>query len=834
MAPPLQISVIIPTRGASPVLAQTLACLAVQTLPPETYEVVIVSAGAVEEIWGIAPANRNYSLQVLSLPVRGAARKRNAGAELASGGLLIFIDDDMAASPGFLEAHLEAHGASNYASAQSGSVGRVVLGYFQEPEWAQANWLQQSLHDWWEDAFYRMGQPGKRFRYDDLFSGNFSLPAALFHSVGGFNPAYFCHEDFELGVRLITAGARFELCFAARCLHQDATDWKHLFSRKREEGKADVQLARQYQQLGCDLFLGRQLNNLNLSSKMLRGFARIWPSGADLVAWLLFPLLFLLEKLKLRGAWQQLLGGLLVHNYWQGIIGETRNWDEVRTLAAGHPPPPQGCIDLSGGIAAAGMDLDHRCLNGVRFFLHGILLGTIPATFGAETLRANHLEAWLRGPGGLRLARARALFAALGCNGDTIFNDQQPEWEDHKRVMPFDLLVPSQLAEVELQNGLAGFLAAAGSGDSQNVLVRCGGRPMGWLCLKEQEEPRDGQSLVTQLLQQIDVNLLMEARPPEREAEPAGLSVVVCTRSRPEELNACLRALSQQVFPAAEIVVVNWGSPEERARASDRIEVVAAEWNARCVHEARQGLGFARNRGLQEARFSLAAFVDDDARPAKDWIFAIARAFAERPVAAVTGMAAPSELLTREQCLYEGIYGGLRTGLFQRLFRRDLMSTEDLLWVSRCGAGSNMAFNREILLSLGGFDPAFDASGPSGGGGDIEIFHRLIAAGHSLLYEPAALVWHQHRRDRQELFRQMYDNGCSFGAYLLTRAASHTIPRRQIAGFALIDWLYGRLVWRFFHPREFPSVLVLAELLGALFSPLAFIQARRRGKLLGR
>src|SRR5690606_11176375 len=124
--------------------------------------------------------------------------------------------------------------------------------------------------------------------------------------------------------------------------------------------------------------------------------------------------------------------------------------------------------------------------------------------------------------------------------------------------------------------------------------------------------------------------------------------------------------------------------------------------------------------------------------------------------------------------------------------------------------------------------PALDVGGPAGGGGDVEMFHRLVAAGHSLFYEPAALVWHRHRRDWGGLRRQLFDNGRSFGAYLLTCTANRTVSRKQIAGYALIDWLYGWLVWRFFHPGKFPRSLVLAELCGAALSPLAFLRARQR------
>ena len=191
-------------------------------------------------------------------------------------------------------------------------------------------------------------------------------------------------------------------------------------------------------------------------------------------------------------------------------------------------------------------------------------------------------------------------------------------------------------------------------------------------------------------------------------------------------------------------------------------------------------------------------------------------------------MSQPAELATLEQCLFEWVYGGMRHGFERWLFRRDLLSTTELLWANLCGVGTNMAFRRQVLIELGGFDPALDVGGPAGGGGDLELFHRLVAAGYSLLYEPAAIVWHIHRRDRAGLRRQLFDNGRSFGAYLLTCAANRTVPGGQVVSFALRNWLYWALLRRLVHPGWMPRALVLAELQGALVSPWAYWRAVRR------
>ena len=105
------ISVIVPTRNAPPTLGRTLAHLANQTLPPNLYEVIVVTGGAVDDVWRRAPAGQMdpaTALRVLSQPGQGAARRRNAGAAAARGDLLVFLDDDMAAEPQLLQAHLQA------------------------------------------------------------------------------------------------------------------------------------------------------------------------------------------------------------------------------------------------------------------------------------------------------------------------------------------------------------------------------------------------------------------------------------------------------------------------------------------------------------------------------------------------------------------------------------------------------------------------------------------------------------------------------------------------------------------------------------------------------
>jgi hypothetical protein len=95
-----------------------------------------------------------------------------------------------------------------------------------------------------------------------------------------------------------------------------------------------------------------------------------------------------------------------------------------------------------------------------------------------------------------------------------------------------------------------------------------------------------------------------------------------------------------------------------------------------------------------------------------------------------------------------------------------------------------MAFRKAAFARVGGFDAALDVGTPAGGGGDLDMFHPLVARGLALWYEPRALVWHQHRREMEALRRQLYDDGKSFTVCLLKLLRTGSVPRHRVARYA--------------------------------------------------
>jgi len=150
------------------------------------------------------------------------------------------------------------------------------------------------------------------------------------------------------------------------------------------------------------------------------------------------------------------------------------------------------------------------------------------------------------------------------------------------------------------------------------------------------------------------------------------------------------------------------------------------------------GLAHARNRGLLAARAPLVAFVDDDEVVDAKWVAAIVEGF-EHPEApaAVFGPIAPRDDRGLPYCRYDG--GGT--------FRVIRPGTPP--W--RVGTGGNMAFRRDALLDVGGFDPLFGLGSVSRSAEETELIQRLLESGRSLAWSPDVVVYHPTKTEAERL-----------------------------------------------------------------------------------
>jgi glycosyltransferase involved in cell wall biosynthesis len=273
------------------------------------------------------------------------------------------------------------------------------------------------------------------------------------------------------------------------------------------------------------------------------------------------------------------------------------------------------------------------------------------------------------------------------------------------------------------------------------------------------------------------------------------ISVVVCSRDRPDALEACLRRIFACDYPRREIIVVDNAPGDERAR-----RMIAEHFpQARYHREPLPGLNWARNRGVDIAEGEIIAFTDDDVLVAPDWLRTLASAFDDPDVDAVTGLILPAELDTEAQALFE-LLGGFEKGYQRRWFHvgaRNIWGKTFHLGAGDFGAGANMAFRRSVFTEALGFDPALDVGTVTLGGGDLEFFFRVVQCGAQITYEPNAIVRHCHRREEAALLRQVEAWSTAVPAYLYRSARQ--FPRLAVAAKQTARWWKAynrRFLWR--------------------------------------
>ncbi|GJQ14459.1 hypothetical protein GpartN1_g6250.t1 [Galdieria partita] len=182
----LSISVIVPTYNRAELLFHCLNALDCQQLPPsESFEVIVVDDGSTDGTPTLVQQwNKQFPrVRLLRLSHNGGpGRARNAGVIASLGRLLVFVDSDVIAKPGFLYAHWKRHRES---------LGCLSVG----PVYWIDHISQQTRYRfrWWTDA-------SRAF----FCTSNAAVGKHLFIKSGMFDADFqkYGWEDLELGERL--------------------------------------------------------------------------------------------------------------------------------------------------------------------------------------------------------------------------------------------------------------------------------------------------------------------------------------------------------------------------------------------------------------------------------------------------------------------------------------------------------------------------------------------------------------------------------------------------------------------------------------------------------
>ena len=256
------------------------------------------------------------------------------------------------------------------------------------------------------------------------------------------------------------------------------------------------------------------------------------------------------------------------------------------------------------------------------------------------------------------------------------------------------------------------------------------------------------------------------------------VSVIVITRNHSSYLADVLAALAKQDYPDFEVIIVDSSAGGEKEKSAK----LAEQFRAKYVFEPRLGQSLARNSGLPFCTGEIIAFTDDDCLPEKNWLSLLVQNYSSPEIWGCSGRVIPHRSETAAD-LFEEVAGqdlGEHRRVFQpeevrfsvglilqnvgKVFAKHMKGRGLAPWC--VGHGSSMSFRKTALDQLGGFDNRLGAGAPLRSGEDIDINYRVLRSGHCLVYEPRAVVRHNHHRmTAEDVFKTRY--AYSFGGAAL-------------------------------------------------------------------
>lgn len=232
---------------------------------------------------------------------------------------------------------------------------------------------------------------------------------------------------------------------------------------------------------------------------------------------------------------------------------------------------------------------------------------------------------------------------------------------------------------------------------------------------------------------------------------PPILTIVVCTYNREDWLPSCLSSLESQCDDdSIEVLLIDNNSTDATATiAHDFAERLP---NFRYIFEGVQGLSHARNRGFREARGQFVAYIDDDAKANPGWGKTIIRFFENHPDCSGVGGQHKAFSLTPIPEWFPKEYGSRSLGNETRLLQKGE-------WIN----GTNMAFRKNALLEVGGFDTSIGMSGDKVSyGEETHLILKMLGHGMQIYYCAEMCVDHAilpYKLKLRWLLRSNFSNG---------------------------------------------------------------------------
>jgi glycosyltransferase involved in cell wall biosynthesis len=238
------------------------------------------------------------------------------------------------------------------------------------------------------------------------------------------------------------------------------------------------------------------------------------------------------------------------------------------------------------------------------------------------------------------------------------------------------------------------------------------------------------------------------------------LSVVICTRDRPDTVGQAIESVAECDFPSRYDIHIMDQSTNTQTR--DIVHGLAQRFAGKCdiVYHFldKAGLSRAYNAGMRVSTGDIVAGTDDDVVVPKDWLVEIDRAFASDPqLGLLYGQVLVPESLKEAERTGELIVPHLLIKKRERLAQGQGFKI--------FGMGANMAIRRSSFELVGGFDEALGGGGPLRSSQDFDFAFRMYRKNQAVLLAPEVKVDHYGSRTQAQWGGTMKAYGIGDGAF---------------------------------------------------------------------
>lgn len=232
-------------------------------------------------------------------------------------------------------------------------------------------------------------------------------------------------------------------------------------------------------------------------------------------------------------------------------------------------------------------------------------------------------------------------------------------------------------------------------------------------------------------------------------------SVIIPTYNRCEQLQATLKSVSNQSIKDFELIVVNDGSTDGTASFLNSTKIE----NLIVLHQKNSGPASARNAGIKISKGDFIAFTDDDCVVPENWLSNFEKVFHQSSADVIAGF-----VQNASKSVFSAISQYIINYSVAYLYQKH---TNTSFFTS-----NNIAYRREVIQSVGGFDERFKQAG----GEERLLNFKLILNGKKIIFSPEIIVKHFHKLDFLSFVQQFFNYGK--GSYLIYKICKDELKQK--------------------------------------------------------